>query len=149
MEDKGVPVEKRRPVKIFLHTPGGNISVTMGLCDAILASTTPVWTINAGWAMSAGGLILICGHRRFCTRSSVALIHSASGGSSGTMQQVKDSTQFMERLNTMGNKLILEKTKISPRMLSSKKNNDWYIFAEDQINYGLADKIIENIDEVV
>ena len=123
--------------------------MTMGLCDAIQASITPVWTINAGWAMSAGGLILICGHKRFCTKSSVALIHSTSGGSQGTMQQVKDSTQFMEKLNAMGNKLILEKTQITPRMLSAKRNNDWYLFAEEQMKYGLVDKIIESIDEVI
>ena len=119
------------------------------MCDAILTSKTPVWTINAGWAMSSGTLILVCGQKRFCMKNSAALIHSTSGGSSGTMQQVKDSTQFMEKLDTLGNKLLLERTEIPQRTLSARKKNDWYLFSEDQLKYGLVDKIIESIDEVV
>ena len=65
------------------------------------------------------------------------------------MQQVKDSTQFMEKLDTLGNKLLLERTEIPQRTLSARKKNDWYFLAEDQIKYGLVDKIIESIDEVV
>ena len=80
-EDDGIPQEERKPIKIFLHTPGGQLDVALGLCDAILTSKTPVWTINAGWAMSSGTLILVCGQKRFCMKNSAALIHSTSGGS--------------------------------------------------------------------
>lgn len=55
----------------------------------------------------------------------------------------------MEKLDTLGNKLLLERTEIPQRTLSARKKNDWYLFAEDQIKYGLVDKIIESIDEVV
>lgn len=65
------------------------------------------------------------------------------------MQQVKDSTQFMEKLDTLGNKLLLERTEISQRTLSARKKNDWSLFADDQLKYGLVDKIVESIDEVV
>lgn len=41
------------------------------------------------------------------------------------MQQVKDSTQFMEKLDTLGNKLLLERTEIPQRTLSARKKNDW------------------------
>lgn len=142
-------MEDRKPIKIFLHTYGGQTDVTSGLCDAILASRTPVWTINAGWSMSSGALILACGHKRFCMKNSAVLIHSGSSGFSGTMQQVKDVAQFLDRLSVNEDKLLLDHTEIPKKTLSAKSKNEWYLFADDQLKYGLVDKIVESIDEVV
>ena len=58
-EDKDIPIEERKPIKILIFSPGGDLYTTLALVDIMLLSKTPVYTYNMGIAMS-GGLLLIC-----------------------------------------------------------------------------------------
>lgn len=46
--DKGIPVEDRRPIRIYINSPGGSITDGFGIIDAIRLSKTPVYTVNLG-----------------------------------------------------------------------------------------------------
>lgn len=58
MEDAGKPSEERQPIWIYLMNYGGDADCGWSLIDAILASETPVYTVNVGVAASAAALIL-------------------------------------------------------------------------------------------
>lgn len=147
--DKDIPIEERKPIKLLLYSYGGDGQACFSLLDVIALSKTPVHTINMGVAMSAGLLILIAGHKRFCLKNSTALAHSGSGGASGTFEQteaqMKDYKRFVE---TMRN-YIIERTNIDTKTLNKYKNKEWYLYAEDQIKYGIVDKIVEDIIEIL
>lgn len=51
-EDKDIPIENRKPIKLFIFSYGGDLDVCFNLIDICLASKTPIHTINAGVAMS-------------------------------------------------------------------------------------------------
>lgn len=59
--DKDIPINERKPIIIYINSPGGNVTDGYGLIDAILTSTTPVYTVNLGIAYSMGFLIYIAG----------------------------------------------------------------------------------------
>ncbi|NLJ50159.1 MAG: ATP-dependent Clp protease proteolytic subunit, partial [Candidatus Atribacteria bacterium] len=42
-----------------------------------------------------------------------------------------------------------EHTNISKAQLSKKKDCDWYMGAEEQVKYGVVDKIITDIGEIL
>ena len=64
-EDKNIPIEERKPIKIFINSDGGCLNSILNLIDTIKLSKTPIITIGMGKAYSAGGLLLMAGHKRY------------------------------------------------------------------------------------
>ena len=148
-EDKDVPVEQRKPIKLLLYSYGGDGQACFSLLDVIALSKTPVYTINMGVAMSAGLLILLAGHKRFCLKNSTALAHSGSGGASGTFEQTEAQMKDYKRfVDTMRN-YIIERTNIDTKTFNKHKNKEWYIYSEEQIQYGICHQIVEDIDDIL
>lgn len=67
------------PVKIWINSPGGDVSTEFAIHDAIRTSTLEIWTIGVGEVASAAGLLLACGTRRFVTESTVFMAHEPKG----------------------------------------------------------------------
>ena len=147
--DRDIPVEERKPIKLLLYSYGGDGQACFSLLDIIALSKTPVWCINMGVAMSAGLLILLAGHKRFCLKNSTALAHSGSGGTSGSYEsteaQMKDYKHFVQTMRDY----IIERTKIDSKLMNKKKSQEWYIYAPEQVELGIVDKIIDDIDEIM
>ena len=147
--DKDIPIEDRQPIKILLYSYGGDGQACFSLLDIIALSKTPVWTINMGVAMSAGLLILLAGHKRFCLKNSTALAHSGSGGTSGTFEQTEAQMKDYQRFVKTMRDYIIERTDIDTKTLNKYKNKEWFLYSEDQLKYGIVDKIIDDIDEIL
>ena len=147
--DKDIPIEERKPIKLLLYSYGGDGQACFSLLDVIALSKTPVHTVNMGVAMSAGLLILLAGHKRFCLKNSTALAHSGSGGASGTFEQteaqMKDYKRFVETMRSY----IIERTNIDTKTLNKYKNKEWYLYSEDQVKYHIVDKVVEDIIEIL
>lgn len=147
--DKDIPAEERKPIKLLVYSYGGDGNACFSLLDIISISKTPVYTINMGVAMSAGLLILLAGHKRFCLKNSTALAHSGSGGACGTYEQTEAQMKDYKRfIDTMRN-YIIERTNIDIKTLNKYKSKEWYLYSDDQIKYGIVNKIIEDIDEIM
>src|SRR5437764_3454216 len=96
-QDKDVPVEERKPIKLLINCYGGDVIACFSVIETIRLSKTPVYTYNVGKAFSAGGLILMAGHKRFTYKDAVVLVHQGSSGASGTTGQVIDQVEFQKR----------------------------------------------------
>jgi len=147
-EDKDIPVEERKPIKLLIYSYGGDGSACFSLLDVIALSKTPVYTINMGASMSAGLILLLSGHKRFCLKHSTALIHSGSGGTSGTFEQTEaQMADYKHFVKTM-QEYIMERTNIDQKLLSKHKGKEWYIYSNEQVSLGIVDEIIDNIDNL-
>lgn len=147
-EDKDIPVENRKKIIMVIQSYGGSLDSTFAMLDVMALSKTPIITVNINTAMSAGCLIFINGHERYCTKMSTALIHQGSGGMQGTYSQVEAQQKNYKIIIKMMEDNIFSHTKISSQVYGKHKKDDWYLYAEDQIKYGLADKIIDNINDI-
>lgn len=147
--DKDIPITNRKPIKLLLYSYGGDGQACFSLLDVIALSKTPVWTVNMGVSMSAGLLILLSGHKRFCLKNSIALAHSGSGGASGTYEQTEAQMKDYKRFVDTMRKYIIDRTDIDTKTLNKYKNKEWYLYSEDQIKYRIVDKIIDDIDEIL
>ena len=148
-QDKDVPVENRKPIKIYINSFGGDLYQCFALISAIGASKTPVYTINTGVAMSAGMIILLSGHKRFAVKYSIAMCHSGSGSVGGDFEQTQSAMENYKKMVDTMKSYILERTKIDSKTLSRKWAKDWYLFSDEQESLGVVDKIIDDISEVV
>lgn len=148
-QDKDVPIENRKPIKIYINSFGGDLYQCFALISAIGASKTPVYTINTGVAMSAGMIILLSGHKRFAVKYSIAMCHSGSGSVGGDFEQTQSAMENYKKMVDTMKSYILERTKIDSKTLSRKWAKDWYLFSDEQESLGVVDKIIDDISEVV
>ena len=96
--DQGKEISERIPVKILIYTYGGDLHGAYSLCSTILASITPIVTVNMGLCYSSGGLLLMAGHKRYCLHNSQALIHQGSGGAQGTFSEMEQSQANYKKL---------------------------------------------------
>lgn len=147
--DKGKPIEERKPITIQIMSYGGDLYQAYALISAILASTTPVITINCGVAMSAGLLILLAGHKRYAMKYSTAMIHSGSGGAQGTYEQMEEQQKNYKKLVDLMRNYIMERTTIDSKLFNKNKAKDWYITDSEQVELGIVSKIVENLDEII
>ena len=147
--DKELPVAQRKPIKLLIFTSGGLIFPTISLIDIINISKTPVYTYNMGTALSAGFQILIAGHKRYCLKNSKALYHSGSGGTQGTFEQTEAQMREYKKIISFMEQNTLKRTKIDVKTFNKNKTKEWYMSAEEQLNYGVVDGFIEDIDDLL
>lgn len=148
IEDADKPKSELKPITIIISSNGGALTDALALCDAIIASRTPVVTVCQDMAYSAAFLIFIAGHRRICYKHSSFLYHEGSGGAAGTYDQVQEANKNYKDLIDSVKNYVVERTHITKQKLGSKKNKDWYINANEAIEFGVADKIVDNISDI-
>lgn len=150
-EKAGIPVEERKPIKLMIHSYGGNLDSAFAIIDCMAISKTPIYTYNLNACMSAGCLIFLNGHKghRYCMPLSIALIHEGSGGSGGTYSQVQAQNENYKKMIDMMRNNILTHTNLDTKTLNKWKNKEIYLYAEDQIKHGFADAIITDLTQLM
>lgn len=151
-DDKGKPVEEREPIILYLSSNGGEIYSGYQLIDVIMASKTPVYTVNLGFQLSMGFLIGLAGHKRFATPNAKYLIHDGSSVCWNSTSKVRDEMEFHNKNEERMRQFILDRTKISPEMYDAKLRMEWYMFADEAKEMGVTDYIIGidcDMDEVI
>ena len=148
-EDSGIPVEDRRPIKLFVNSPGGELETTLSFIGLVGISKTPVWTINAGVAYSGGGLILMSGHKRFALPNTQALIHTGSGSVGGTYEQTTEQMKNYKKMIDKMKDFIISHTNIDQKLFKKNQSKDWFITTEEQLSLGLVDKVVDDLDEIL
>lgn len=147
--DKGIPAEDRKPIKFFIDSPGGDLETMLAFIGLVEISKTPIWTINAGVAYSAAGLILMSGHKRFALPNSQALIHTGSGQIGGTFDQTTEQMKNYKQMVDKMKNFIISHTKIDLKLFNKNKSKDWFINTEDQLELGIVDTIVSDLDEII
>jgi len=135
----------KRPVYLYIDSYGGDASICMQIVDlieALQANGIPVYTIAMGKAMSAGAMILAAGSKgcRFSFPSARIMLHQASGGAIGTIENIEQEKNEMEILNARL-KSILANAGISKENIESIMKKDTYLSAKEAKKAGVIDKI--------
>lgn len=150
--DKGIPPEERRPILIYINSPGGDYIDGYSLADVICASKTPVYTINIGLAGSMAFTIFISGHKRYAMQNSCFLLHDGNIDLYDSSGKVFDRAEFLDRCRTEDKKFITDHTAISKELYDEKYRVEWWMFASEAKGYGVVDYIIGtdcDIDEIL
>lgn len=149
-EDKGKPAEERTPIVILINSGGGCLDSTYATIAIMETSKTPIITVNMNCAYSAAGLILMAGHKRYCMPRSQVLIHSGSAqGISGNYEDIQESTKSYKKMVEEMREFIISKTKIDKALMKKNQSRDWYLPTSEQIDLGVVDEIITDLDSIL
>lgn len=145
-EDKDIPIEERKPIKILIHSYGGELNISLSLINLMSISKTPIITINLGQNASAAGLIFLAGHKRLVMPGSKILIHEGGLSLQGQTTQIIENIEAHKKVEKEIDDYILSKTKIDKKLYTKKKKIEWFINDVEAIELGIADEIITDID---
>lgn len=142
-EDIGIPVDERKPITVFINSPGGSVFDGYSAIDAITQSITPVYTVNIGLCASMGYLIYLAGHKRFTMPHSTFLMHEGSCMDFGATSKVKDRIEFEAgELEQVTRKYVLDRTNIKPDFYEKKYRVEFYFLPQKAKELGVAHYII-------
>lgn len=151
--DKDIPVEDRKPIILYINSPGGNVTDGYALIDAMMLSKTPVYTVNLGIAYSMGFLIFIAGQKRFSMPSATFLCHDGASGGFDSMNKLKDRIEFETgQMEQHTEEYVLERTGISKKQYRDNQRKEWYFYPDEAKKLGVVTHIVGKdctIDEII
>ena len=149
-EDFGYPVEERRPIMLFINSPGGDVTEGFPLIAAIETSKTPVYTINIGKWDSMAFLIGIAGRKRFALPYTQFLLHEGYNGGINSSGKLLDKLDFDRRFETeVVRNHVLKHSTMSPDFYDASLRNELYMLPEDAKQYGFIDEIVTDLDAII
>ena len=149
-EDKGKPAEERKPITIFIDSPGGSVEVLLSIIKAIEISKTPVKTVCYCTAYSAAADLLASGHSglRYCMPGTNVMMHAGSCAYQGTASQVDAAKKFYDAMGKKVTDHVYSRTDIDTKT-QKKMKDDYYMTAEDALKLGIVDHIVSDFDEIM
>jgi len=147
-EDKDIPVDERKAIKVYVNSNGGSVDAVWALCDVMKASKTPVHTVGLGNCYSSGAVLLMAGKKRFVLEHTSVLIHNGSTGMGSDVGRFINYADFTREIEARMKVYILDRTNISPELYENKYHQDWWMFADDAVKLGIATDIITSLDDI-
>lgn len=152
-EDKGIDVNDRKPIILYLNSNGGSVPDGYTVIDAIMNSITPVYTVNQGYCYSMGFLIFLAGHKRYSMPSATFLMHDGSTAGWDSTAKMKDRMDFeTKQVEEYTKNYIMSRTAIDEKLYEEKYRVEWYFYPTEAKNNGVVDYIIGTdctIDEII
>lgn len=146
--EKDIDISDLKPIRIFIHSFGGELEQANFLCDLIQSSRIPIITVAMGVAMSAGFLILLSGHKRYAFKHSQLMVHSGGGSFQGTAEQLESAQKNYKKQIEAMKSYILERTSIDEKTFNKNRSKDWYLNDDELIKYNVVDGIITDISMI-
>lgn len=143
--------ENDEPIKVFIDSPGGDVDSAYAIFDMIRFVKPKVTMIAMGLAASAGALIMLAGDKenRFGFPNSHYLIHQPLSGVRGVATEIEIHAREIEKTRQKINALIAQETGKSLQQVEKDTDRDYWMSAEEALEYGLISKIISKRDQLV
>ena len=136
-----------KDVSLYINSPGGSISAGMAIYDTMNYIKCDVSTICVGMAASMGAFLLSSGAKgkRIALPNSEILIHQPliSGGLGGQASDIKIHSDHLLAIREKMNRILALNTGKSVEEITRDTDRDNYMTAEQALEYGLIDKVID------
>lgn len=139
------------PITVFVNSPGGHVDSGQAMHDAIRFIKPRVLMIGTGWVASAGALIYIAAARedRYCLPNTRFLLHQPAGGVNGRESDVAIEAEQIVRMRERINRMIARATGQPLERVERDTERNFWLTAEEALEYGLVGRIVESSDEIV
>ena len=134
-----------KDIQFYINSPGGSVTAGMAIYDTMQYVKCDVSTICIGLAASMGAFLLSAGTKgkRLALPNAEIMIHQPSAGTQG---QITDMALHLKRLevgNRRMNLILAANTGRSVEEVTADCERDNFMTAEEALQYGLIDKVIE------
>jgi ATP-dependent Clp protease protease subunit len=139
--------DPEKDIHLYINSPGGSVTAGLAIYDTIQYLKPAVQTICLGQAASMGALLLACGTRgkRAALPSSRILIHQPWGGVSGQAVDIGIQARELVRIKRLIVQYFAEHAGKSAEEVERDLERDFYMSAEEALQYGIIDKILKRV----
>ncbi|MEB3224750.1 MAG: ATP-dependent Clp protease proteolytic subunit [Synechococcus sp.] len=136
-----------KPIYLYINSPGGSVTAGLAIYDTMKHIKSEVVTICVGLAASMGAFLLSAGTKgkRLALPHSRIMIHQPLGGIQGRRQATDIDIEAKEiiRIKHQLNELMASHTGQSIEKIEKDTDRDYFMSAQEALEYGLIDKVIE------
>jgi ATP-dependent Clp protease protease subunit len=138
------------PIRILINTQGGHVEAGDTIHDMIRFVKPEIIMIGTGWVASAGILIYLAANKenRYSLLNTRYLIHQPSGGAYGQATDIKIEAEEIIKMKKRLNKIISDGTGQPIEKVTQDSDRNFWLGAEEAIEYGIVNKIITSIKEI-
>ncbi len=135
-------------VHLYINSPGGSISAGLAIYDTMQFINCEVATYCVGQCASMGAVLLAAGAagKRRALPNSRIMIHQPMAGMEGTAEDImihaKEFVKVKERLN----RILIKHTGHPLEKIERDTDRDRFMSADEALEYGLIDQVIEHIE---
>lgn len=133
-----------KDISIYINSPGGSITAGFAIFDTMEYIQPDVSTICVGLAASFGAMLLLAGAKgkRYALQNSEILLHQPLGGAKGQATEIEISARRILKMRDHINEIIAERTGQPVEKIKKDTDRDYFMSAEEALEYGIIDKII-------
>jgi len=133
-----------KDISLYINSPGGSVTAGLAIYDTMRYVKCDVATICIGQAASMGAVLLTAGAngKRSALPNSRILLHQVFGGAQGMAADVKIQTEELLRMRDLLIKILSEHTGKTKKQVAKDTDRDYFMSAEEAVEYGLIDRII-------
>ena len=136
------------PIKFYISTYGGSADEMFSVYDmmSLLKKECEIETIGLGKVMSAGTLLLAAGTKgkRKIGRHCRVMIHAVAAGSVGELHDIENEVKSIKHIQELYINALARETQMTKRTIQKllDRRVNVYLTAEEAVEYGIADMII-------
>ena len=118
--------------------------------DVIRFIRAPVTTVGTGWVASAGTHIFLAApkERRFCLPNTRFMIHQPAGGLGGHATDIAIQAKEILKTRERVARVIANETGQPLSRILSDIDRDFWMTAEEAIEYGIVSRIVQTHREL-
>ncbi|MDD9962129.1 MAG: ATP-dependent Clp protease proteolytic subunit [Gammaproteobacteria bacterium] len=142
--------ESDDPITIYLGSPGGHVESGDTIFDMIGYIKPKVRIVGTGWVGSIATHIYLAPEKedRLCLPNTRFLIHQPAGGFGGDASDIEIHAREIVKTRERINRIIAERTGQPLEKVAEDTDRDYWMSAEESVEYGLVGKIIASVDEL-
>ena len=137
-----------KDIHMYINSPGGSVTAGMAIYDTMQYIKCDVSTICVGMAASMGAFLLAGGTKgkRKALPNAEILIHQPLGGAQGQATEIEIAARHIIRTKERMNRLLAQNTGKSYEDLVKDTDRDNWMTAQEAVEYGLIDSVVEKIN---
>ena len=143
--------ESNDPILLVLSSPGGHVESGDMIHDMIKFVDAPVKVLGTGWVASAGALIYAAAKKenRFSLPNTRFLLHEPRGGVGGQATDIEIQAREIIKMRERLNNIFAEATGQPLEKIKADTDRDFWMSAEEAVEYGLVGQIVTNKKDIL
>ena len=137
-------------IRVFVNSPGGHVESGDSIHDLVKFIKPRVVMIGSGWVASAGALIYAAAptEDRICLPNTRFLLHQPSGGTRGPASDIEIQAREIIKMNERLIRIFSKATGQPEEKIAKDIDRDYWLSAEEAIEYGLVSRIVTSQSEI-
>ncbi|MGD2145473.1 MAG: ATP-dependent Clp protease proteolytic subunit [Anaerolineae bacterium] len=141
--------DPEQPISLYINCPGGVIYHGLAIYDTMRHVQAPVHTYAVGVTASMGTVLLASGDagHRYALPHATVHMHPAGGSAQGYAPDVEIQYKELKRVEDLLHRLLADHTGQPVDQISADFERDRFMTAEEAVEYGLVDQVLEQPSE--